>query len=107
MARPSCSKNEPNTLGSKGAIVRRVSTKMRDWFDVVCAPRKGLSARFVDAATPATKVLFKKLLRSERNISTSLCRIATCVPEIKSGQENNRPPCLVSPENVYANVRKK
>src|SRR5437763_15824610 len=94
MARPSCSRNEPKTLRSNGAIVRRESTKIRDTVELVCAERKRPKARSAEQARPAAIVVCRKPRRLEPNIgqsSRAKARLASCKSHrMQERDEDNR-----------------
>src|ERR1700730_1324627 len=72
MARPRCSRNEPKRLRSKGARVRRESTKTftTSLGFVVCvwADRKRPNARFAEHAMPTEEACRKKRRRLAENM---------------------------------------
>src|SRR6266404_9480420 len=76
MARPRCSRNEPNRLRSMGATVRRASMKIRTCapVDEVWADKKRPNTEFADKARPAVEACCKKRrLVDMKEISPFLC----------------------------------
>src|ERR1044071_7866628 len=92
MARPSCSRKEPKTLRSSGAMVRRESTKIRDTAELVCAERKRPKARSAEQARPPALVVCRKPRRLERNIGPpgprQAWRVANLSTMLERGKDN-------------------